>query len=182
MKKLSVFLILLCGVSVASCSDDDDGQTSTIPESDRMFVMSAADGGMFEVKAGEMAVSKGDSTKTGMVMAGDSMSVRSFGQMMVTDHTKANNELKTIADRKEVTVPVTLSEAKQKMIDSLSAATGASFNVMYSRMMVSSHRETVSLFEKQSGSGQDAELKSWAAATLPTLKHHLEMAEMMHDQ
>ncbi|MGV3603632.1 MAG: DUF4142 domain-containing protein [Dyadobacter fermentans] len=147
-----------------------------------MFVMNAADGGMFEVRAGELAVSKGDSTKTGMVMAGDSMSIKSFGQMMITDHTKANNELKTIADRKQVSIPTTLSEAKQKMIDSLSAASGAAFNTMYTRMMVSSHRETVALFEKESGSGQDADLKSWATATLPTLKHHLEMAEMMHDQ
>ncbi|SDG58456.1 putative membrane protein [Dyadobacter soli] len=168
--------------AVVSCDDDDDQPMTTIPESDRMFVSSAADGGMFEVKAGEMAVSKGDSSKTGVVMAGDSMSIRSFGQMMVTDHTKANNELKTIADRKEVAIPATLSDAKQKMLDSLSAASGAAFNGMYTRMMVSSHRETVALFEKESSSGQDQDLKSWAGATLPTLKHHLEMAEMMHDQ
>ncbi|TLV00309.1 DUF4142 domain-containing protein [Dyadobacter luticola] len=181
MKKLSVMLMLLCSMSaMVACNDDDDDQDTMIPESDRMFVMNAADGGMFEVKAGEMAVAKGDSSKTGMVMAGDSMSVKSFGQMMITDHTKANNELKTLADKKDVTIPTTLSATKQKMLDSLSAASGTAFNMMYTKMMVSSHQETVSLFEKESSSGQDADLKSWATATLPTLKHHLEMAQMMH--
>ena len=184
MKKLRLIALLVTGsLLFNACKDDDNGNPGpTVPEADRMFVTNAADGGMFEVKAGELAVAKGDSTPSGMVMGGDSMSIKSFGQMMITDHTKANNELKTLADSKDVNVPTTLSAAKQKMIDSLSSATGAAFNMMYAKMMVSSHEETVSLFEKQAAGGQDAELKSWASQKLPTLKHHLEMAEMMHEE
>ncbi|KQS30946.1 DUF4142 domain-containing protein [Dyadobacter sp. Leaf189] len=184
MKKLKLLLMLTAGMFVAvSCNDDDDDNVGTmVPEADRMFVTNAADGGMFEVKAGEMAVAKGDTAGTGMVMGSDTMSIKSFGQMMITDHTKANNELKGIADPKKVEIPATLSAVKQKMLDSLNTASGAAFNMMYVRMMVASHKETVSLFEKQSNTGQDAELKSWASQKLPTLRHHLEMAEMMHDK
>jgi putative membrane protein len=182
MKKPKLILMLLAGMFVAtSCKDDDDENVVAVPEADKTFVNKAADGGMFEVRAGEMAAARGDST-LGMVMGLDSMSIRSFGQMMVTDHTKANNELKTLADQKGVDVPTTLSASKQAMLDSLTGASGAAFNMMYARMMVSSHQETVSLFETQADNGQDNELKTWASQMLPTLRHHLEMAEMMHDE
>jgi putative membrane protein len=184
MKKSRLIFMLLAGMFVAAaCNDDDDDNVgTTIPEADRMFVTNAADGGLFEVTAGELAVAKGDSTGTGMVMGSDSMSIKSFGQMMITDHSKANNELKTLADQKDVDVPTTLSATKQQMLDSLSAASGNAFNMMYAKMMVSSHQQTVALFEQQANNGQDAELKSWASQTLPTLRHHLEMAEMMYDE
>jgi putative membrane protein len=181
MKKLKLVLMLMAGMFVAvSCDDDDDDNMEvTLPEADRNFVLNAADGGMFEVMAGQMAVAKGDSVRTGMVMATDSMTIKSFGQMMITDHTKANNELKAMADDKDVDLPTTLSSAKQQKLDSLSAASGAGFNLMYAKMMVSAHRETISLFETEASNGQDNDLKSWASATLPTLRHHLEMAEML---
>ena len=99
--------------------------------------------------------------------------------MMITDHTKANNELKSIADNKRVTVPTALSAAKQAKIDSLSATNGAAFNMLYAKMMVASHKETVALFERQNNSGNDQQLKTWSGEKLPTLRHHLEMSEMM---
>jgi putative membrane protein len=183
MKKLGMFLMLAAGIyGAVGCSDDDDNSQPMVPEADRMFVINAADGGMFEVKAGELAVAKGDSTATGVVMGSDSMSIKSFGRMMITDHTMANNELKGIADAKMVEVPTTLSSTKQKMLDSLNAVSGTAFNMMYARMMVKSHVETVSLFEKQAGDGQDPELKAWASQKLPALRHHLEMATRMHDE
>ena len=182
MKKLRLILIVGAGMFAAiGCSDDDDNNQPTVPEADRMFVMNAADGGMFEVRAGELAVAKGSTSATGAVMGSDSMSIKSFGQMMITDHTMANNELRGIAEPKQVEMPGTLSSNKQKMLDSLNTASGTAFNTMYARMMVSSHVETVSLFEKQANSGQDDELKSWASQKVPTLRHHLEMAQMMRD-
>jgi len=183
MKKLKLMFMLAAGMFAAvGCNDDDDNNQPAIAEADRMFVMNAADGGMFEVRAGELAVAKGDSSATGVVMGSDSMSIKSFGQMMITDHTMANNELKNIADPKQVEIPATLSSAKQKMLDSLNTASGTAFNTMYARMMVTSHMETVSLFDRQANTGQDNELKSWASQKLPTLRHHLEMAEMMQDE
>jgi putative membrane protein len=181
-EKLKLVILLAAGTFAALSCEDHNESGVTIPEMDSMFVISAADGGMFEVKAGEIAEAKGDSSATGVVMGSDSVSVKSFGQIMISDHTKANNELKSIADRKGVAVPTTLSSAKQMKLDSLSAVSGQAFNIMYTRMMVASHEETVALFEKESGAGQDAELKSWATQKLPTLMHHLEMSEMLYNE
>nr|WP_295926752.1 DUF4142 domain-containing protein [uncultured Dyadobacter sp.] len=182
MKKLNSMILLAAMMFVAaSCSDDDDGDgaSNMVTDKDRTFMLNAADGGMFEVKAGELAVAKGDSMNH--MVHTDSMSVKSFGQSMITDHSKANDELKTLADRREVAIPATLSTAKQQKLDSLSAASGAVFNRMYTTMMVSSHQETVSLFQSEANGGDDNELKTWASGKLPTLQHHLEMAEMMQD-
>jgi putative membrane protein len=181
MKKLNSILWLAAMLFVAgACNDDDDDNmpSDQITDKDRTFVMSAADGGMFEVKAGEMAVAKGSATH---VTHADSMSVKSFGQMMITDHTKANNELKMLADARGVAIPTTLTAAKQQKMDSLSAASGAAFDRMYTKMMVTSHQETINLFRSESNDGDNQELKSWASSKLPTLEHHLEMAEMMQD-
>ena len=183
MKKLHgliwVAMVLFVAPSCTNDDDDDDDMAASISATDKSFILNAADGGMFEVMAGELAVAKGD---TGNYMIhSDSTNVRTFGQMMITDHTKANQELKSIADRMQVAIPATLSAAKQQKIDSLTAASGAAFNMMYTKMMVVSHQETISLFEAEASNGDDTEIKSWASGKLPTLKHHLDMAMMMRD-
>lgn len=181
MKKMQLLFLAAMFIAVA-CDDDDDKDdpTNNLSTADRTFVTNAADGGMFEVKAGEMAVAKGDSASMGF-MHGDSVNVKSFGRMMITDHTKVNEELKSLADKKGTSVPTAVSTAKQQKLDSLSAVNGAAFNALYAKMMVASHRETIQLFQSQGVSGNDTELKSWAADKVPALQHHLEMAQMLRD-
>ncbi len=181
-----------------SCKDDDDDNdsvTDQLTDSDRTFVMNAADGGMFEVMAGQLAIkmdsmmvdSMGtdsmttDSMGTGTMAGLDSAGIRSFAQMMITDHTKANNELKTLADKKSVTLATTLTTAKQQKLDSLNALSGSAFNRAYIKMMVSSHQETVDMFQKESDSGSDADVKSFSSTWLPTFKTHLQHAQMLQD-
>lgn len=182
MKKLNLMVWLTALVVIAACCKDDDDKSdvsNAVTDKDRTFMLNAADGGMFEVKAGALAVAKGDSIN--YMIHSDSVSVRSFGQLMITDHTKANDELKALADQRQVTIPTTLSAAKQQKLDSLSASSGAVFKMMYVKMMVSSHKETVNLFQTESTGGDDSEIKTWATGKLPTLQHHLEMAKMMQD-
>jgi len=156
--------------TVACDDDDDDNNNNAIAEVDRQFVVSAADGNLFEVNSGQVASSKGTNTN-----------VKTYGQMMVTDHTAASQELMTLAGKKDVDIPTTLSDAKQDKLDSLASLTGVRFDSVYVNMMVVSHMETVNLFEKESTSGTDNELKTWAASKLPALRHHLEMAEALKD-
>lgn len=135
---------------------------------DHNFVMEAAMGGMMEVELGRMATQQGASD-----------AVKQFGQRMVDDHSKANQELVSLAQSKGITLPTTLDEKHQKEMTKFSSLSGAEFDREYTKMMVSDHRKDVSEFEKQSTRGTDADLKAFATKTLPTLKEHLQMAESL---
>jgi putative membrane protein len=137
---------------------------------DQEFVLKAADGGMLEVELGNLAVKNGTSPK-----------VKEFGQMMVKDHTKVNEELKALAKKKQIEIPATLSNSKRQQYDSLAAQQGEKFDMLYMNMMIASHEETIGLFQTQSNKGQDKELKKWAASKEPALKHHLEMAKALFE-
>src|SRR5207245_4465562 len=124
----------------------------------------AAEGGLMEVRMGELAQQKGQSAD-----------VKSLGQRLVTDHQKANDELKQIASTKGVTVPAELPPKHQKMIDKLSSA--SDFDKQFKDMAVKDHKKDVKEFERVSKSAEDPDLKSWITKTLPTLKEHLRLAE-----
>lgn len=102
--------------------------------------------------------------------------VRQFGQRMVDDHTKANNELKPLAAKKGVTLPAELDPKHKAMQDKLSKLKGAELDRAYMSHMVSAHEQAVALFQKQAKDGKDAELRGFAAKTLPLLQQHLKMA------
>jgi putative membrane protein len=135
---------------------------------DHNFLMDAAMGGMEEVELGRMATTQGASD-----------AVKQFGQRMVDDHSKANQELMSIAQSKGITLPTEMDEKHKKDVTKLSSLTGADFDREYGKMMLSDHRKDVSEFEKQSTRGTDADLKAFASKTLPTLKEHLQMAESL---
>lgn len=136
--------------------------------SDRNFLMDAAMGGMLEVELGRLAAQQGMSD-----------AVKQFGQRMVDDHSKANQELMNLAKGKGITVPTELDEKHRKDVTKFSSLSGAEFDREYVKMMVSDHRKDVSEFEKESSRGADADLREFATKTLPTLKEHLQMAESL---
>jgi putative membrane protein len=135
---------------------------------DSDFVMKAAQGGMEEVELGKLASSKGANA-----------SVKQFGDRMVSDHSKANDELKMAAQKDNVTVPSELSKKQQDDVAKLNKLDGAAFDKAYAKMMVSDHKEDISLFEKEAKSGKDANVKAFAQQTLPTLQEHLRLAQAM---
>jgi putative membrane protein len=94
--------------------------------------------------------------------------------MMVTDHTKANDELKSVAQQKHITLPGTLDSKHQTEVNKLQGLSGAVFDKQYVEMMVADHEKTVAMFQQQAQSGTDAEAKAFAAKNLPTLQKHLE--------
>lgn len=139
---------------------------SQLASADRQFVMEAARGGMAEVELGQLASDKAQSD-----------AVKQFAQRMVTDHGKANDELKALAQSKNITLPTELDAKHKSTKDRLSKLSGAQFDRAYMQEMVSDHQKDVSEFRKQSQSAKDAELKAWATKTLPTLQEHLQMAQ-----
>ena len=96
---------------------------------------------------------------------------------MVTDHTKAGDELKAIVSQKSMPVPDAPDQKHQKAIAKLQGKSGKDFDAAFKAQMVADHKATIAVFEKEAKSGKDAELKAFAAKTLPDLKHHLSMAQ-----
>ncbi len=140
--------------------------SSKLSSSDTKFIKEAAIGGMEEVQLGQLAAQKASDPD-----------VKSFGQKMVDDHSKANDQLKQLASQKGVTVASALPASKQKDVDQLSKLSGTAFDKKYVSMMVKDHKEDVAEFKKESTKAKDADVKSWASTTLPTLQDHLTMVE-----
>ena len=106
--------------------------------------------------------------------------VKAFASRMVTDHTKANDEMMALAKKKSITVPSQVPPMHKTDIDRLSKMTGASFDRAYIEGMVADHEKTVALFQTEAKSGADADIKAWAAKTLPALQEHLKMVKELH--
>lgn len=140
--------------------------SSKLSASDSKFVKEAAVGGMEEVQLGQLAAQKASDPD-----------VKNFGQKMVDDHSKANDQLKQVASQKGITVPSALPASKQKDVDQLSKLSGSAFDKKYVSMMVKDHKQDVAEFKKQSTKAKDADVKSFASTTLPTLQDHLKMIE-----
>ncbi len=121
---------------------------------------------MAEVALGQMASTKAASND-----------VKDFGNRMVNDHGKANDELKQLASSKGVTLPADLDAESKKASDALSKKTGKAFDKDYISDMVKDHEKDVAEFQKESSSAQDPDLKNWVTKTLPTLQDHLKMAK-----
>jgi len=157
--------LLALSMSVAAREDKDT------KGDDQEFVHKASAAGMAEVNLGKIATRRAHHT-----------SVKEFAEKMVTDHSKANKELISLADRKKFKVATRMNEKHHKMSEKLSTLEGDAFDREYMAGMVKDHEAAVSLFEKQSANGKDEELRSWAKKTLPDLKHHLEMARKTRDK
>lgn len=164
MKKLVLPLGFASLLFVAASCTDHDG-SGTLPQTDREFMIKAADGNMFEIEAGKMASGKAVVD-----------SVRHYGEHMVTDHSKAGEEMMALAQKKMLTLPAMLSPEKQKKLDSLAMLSGMMFDSLYMSMMVKSHVETVDLFHTETVLGNDPDVKQFASGKLPALHHHLEKA------
>jgi putative membrane protein len=132
--------------------------------SDRDFAAKAARDGAREVELGKLAVQRSDNE-----------AIKSFGQQMVDDHTKAGEELKAAAEQSGIDLPNETAAAKPD--SALEKLDGAKFDETFARTMVEDHRKAVAMFQHEAEDGGDPNLKMFAKKTLPTLRHHLQMAE-----
>jgi putative membrane protein len=170
---VGIIFAIAPGLAVAanSASDKTTTTSSKLAKADADFMKEAAMGGMLEVQLGKLAQEKAASD-----------SVKQFGKKMEQDHSKANDELKKLASDKGVQLPTALDKKHQDKIDKLAKNSGADFDKKYMSDMVSDHKTDIKEFQKEADKGKDADLKNWAAKTLPTLKEHLQMAQSTEQQ
>lgn len=129
---------------------------------DKKFVKDAALGGMTEVELGKLATQKASSD-----------AVKQFGQKMVDDHGKANDQLKQIAAKENINVPDSLDSKHQSRIDKLAKLSGPDFDKAYIKDQIKDHQSDVNDFKNEAQYGSDANIKQFASNTLPTLEEHL---------
>jgi putative membrane protein len=154
MKSQFVALMLILPVAAFAASNPDAS-----------FYKNAAEAGIFEVDAGHMAQEKGNNQQ-----------VKDFGSMMVKDHTAANDKLQSIASSKNITLPTSAGVAEMATEAKLKLLSGDTFDKSYVKSQVTAHQKAIALFRKEATSGQDADAKAFASASLPMLHSHLKAA------
>jgi len=171
MKRTMIALgcILLSGPASAQSAGEKSGINSAlgVAPATADFVKEVAISDMFEIESNKLAEQKGNSQE------------KSFARQMVTDHTKTSTDLKGLVNSGKVKaeLPTGIDSSHQSKLDKLSGASGTDFSSDFNSYQVSAHKDAVSLFERYAKGGDNAELRNWAGKTLPTLRHHLEMAQ-----
>lgn len=156
--------------AASAASGTDQVQVVQLAREDAAFLMQAAQNGLAEVEASKLALSRATMPE-----------VKQFAQRMVDDHTKAHAELAALAKSKGMKLPTEPSLMQRGTLKALGTREGASFDAQYAEGMgVEAHNDTVKLFAEAARDSKDAQIKAWAAKTLPTLQQHLAMANQLH--
>jgi putative membrane protein len=151
MNRVFALLVLACPLASFGAANPDAS-----------FFKHAAEGGIAEVDAGNLAQQKADA-----------QNVKDFGAMMVKDHSAANEKLQSIAAAKGITLPTSASVGQMASKAKLDVLSGSTFDKSYIKGQVRAHEQTVGLFRKEITSGQDPDAKAFAKDTLPTVRSHL---------
>lgn len=137
---------------------------------DSKFATDAANAGLAEVALGKLAETKAANAK-----------VKNFAEMMVKDHSKANDELMAIAKTKNITLPAAPDAEHQKKLDDLSKLSGKDFDKAYVDAMVDGHKKVLDMMKMAADKCSDSELKAFAAKTAPVVQMHLDAINKIHD-
>lgn len=167
----AILVLTMCasnGFAQNTTNSEGKMQMSGKKSSDSKFMMMAATSDMNEIGLSQQALSKSANEE-----------VKRMAQQMIDDHTKSSDELKPIAMSKNVMLPTEMDSKHKSAMEKMSSMSGMEFDMAYVKMMVKDHEKAVSMFQKESETGKDAEAKAFAAKTLPVLQGHLEMARKM---
>jgi len=157
-----------CATVLASCNNSKGD--IDMNDKDRDFMKQAAYGNLAEVKAGQLASSK--------AMDND---VKMFGDMMVKDHQKAYDELKSLSSDMDMDIPDAPDQDHQNTYEHLQGLSGKKFDSEYVQAQLSDHKKTVTLFESETNNGQNQRVKDYANKYLPTLRKHLSMIDSINN-
>ncbi len=137
---------------------------------DATFMMTAASSNMLEIELGKMAAQKATDPQ-----------VKEFAKMMVEHHTKASQEMKSMASQMGLTLPTALMPMHQQMVDKLSQKSSDNFDESYMDTMETAHKMDIAMFEAKTNNAESDDVKSFASKTLPQLKKHQEKASTIED-
>lgn len=165
MKKLLLSLTLITCIVLLWSFISVKGINNILTEPDSVFVKVAASSSMLEVELGNMAMQKASHQR-----------VKDFAAKMVEEHTKASQELTSLATSKNFKMPAAILPQHSKQVEALTNLAGTEFDRKYMDIMVEEHKEDVDEFEDAAEKANDADVKAWAAKMLPHLQMHLDTA------
>jgi putative membrane protein len=134
--------------------------------SDARFIDHVARDNEGEIELGKLAVQKAQSPE-----------VKALAQRLVTDHSKANQQLKRLAQKESVSVPTGAGKEQKDLRAQLEKLNGAAFDRAFVDAEVKDHQNDITFYQNESNRLQDPQLRSFAQQTLPVLQEHLQMAE-----
>jgi putative membrane protein len=139
-------------------------------DNDEDFVKEAASGGLMEVELGRLAEQNARNPR-----------VKKFGAMMVKDHSKANDELRSIATSKNINFPANMNDKHMDKVEDLRKKNGEEFDKDYMDQMVDDHEKDIDKFKKEAEDGKNPEVKAFASKTISTLMMHLDSAKAVRE-
>jgi putative membrane protein len=197
MKRIALLPVACAAVLTFACnvenrnSTDDSATVGTtgaaVSAGDREFVEQTMAGGMAEIELGRLAVERSANAE-----------VKQFAEMLVKDHSTAGEEMKQIAMRHSIPMPTAVDERHQELKSKLSNLKGTEFDREYMNAMVEGHEDVVDRLQTRASEDRfgddkgsvrpegsdnpvEADINQWAAAALPTVRHHLDEAKRIHD-
>jgi putative membrane protein len=138
---------------------------------DAGFVRQVSGGSMIEAELGKLAEQKATSE-----------SVKKLAGMIVNDHIKTDNQLKTLAMKNSIPVADAMTDENRKDLDDLNSLTGASFDKEFIKLIVNDYQNDIRQFQSASSSVKNPELKNWINKTLPALKSRLTEAQRIQKE
>lgn len=141
----------------------------TLSAKDAAFLKQVAENNLAEIESGKLALEKSTDTR-----------IQTFARQMVDDHGKAGAELANLAASKGFALPTAPTLIQQGKLKLLGTAGGGEFDRVYAETQgLQAHRDTIQLFENMAQEAQDPAVRAFAVKTLPTLRHHLDMARLL---
>jgi len=150
---------------VAAETQNEHLYRSTKKERDVEFIVNVAGINLNEIQLGQLAQGKSENAD-----------VQDFGKMLVADHQASLKEITSIADKKKVIIPTSLTDTGKNDFKQLTDLSNSDFDKQFTTLMVKGHQDAIALFDKAAIESEDPELKKIANSTLPKLHAHLEMA------
>jgi len=150
----------------SSTSGATTSSGAALSEADRNFITQAAEGGMAEVRMGELGQEKATNSE-----------VKSLAKTLQDDHQKANDELANIAKSKGFDMPSSMGSTHESAISALENKSGQDFDRAFVRDTIRDHKKDIAEFERAANDLQDPDLKAFAQKTVPILRNHLSSAE-----
>jgi putative membrane protein len=155
---------------VAEDQNDVKFDDNNAKEDDSEFLVDAAEINLAEIEIGKLAQQKGTHPE-----------VKKFGKMLVDDHQKLSNEVKSLADSRNFSVPLSLTEDGKEEYNKLNKETGTDFDKKFINVIIDEHEDAIDKFSKAADKANDEEIKAWASKNVSSLTAHLQQAKLLKE-